>query len=357
MNHIFSQLDFDSPVVSCKSFGSGHINKSYTVTTESGSKYVLQCINSYVFKDGAGLMDNAVAVSEHIRKKSGVPGTYLRFVPAKDGKYYCRDEKGDYWRSYYFIDDCVCLQLPENTDDFYQSGLAFGIFQAQLNDFPADTLCVTIPGFHDTPGRIRTFHSAVENDRAGRAKDAAPEIKFVLDREDFAPYLTDRLASGELPLRVTHNDTKLNNVLLDASTHAPKCIIDLDTVMPGLSAYDFGDAIRFGACTALEDEPDVSKVTIDLAMYRAFTRGFIQGFPELTRAEKAALPYGAKMLCYETGSRFLADYLDGDVYFGADYPEHNLVRARVQFKMVEEIEKHWDEMLRIVEEEAGEKLF
>lgn len=357
MDSIFSQLDFGSPVVSCKAFGQGHINRSYIVKTEDGGKFVLQRINGYVFRDGKGLMDNAVAVSEHIRRKSGVPDTYLRFVPAKDGKYYCVDEEGQFWRSYYFIDDCVCLQLPESPEDFYQSGLAFGIFQSQLDDFPADSLCVTIPGFHDTPERIRTLRAAVENDRSGRAKNAALEIKFILDRESFAPYLTDRLASGELPLRVTHNDTKLNNVLLDAGTRAPKCIIDLDTVMPGLSAYDYGDAIRFGACTALEDEPDLSRVHIDMDMFRAFTRGFVEGFPKLTRAEKAALPYGAKMLCYETGARFLADYIDGDVYFSVDFPEHNLLRARVQLKMVEEIETHWDELLKIVEDVAGEKLY
>lgn len=357
MNEILSQFCYDSPVVDCHLFGEGHINKSYRVVTESGKKYVLQHINSYVFKDVPGLMRNAVDVSEHIRRKSGREGTYLSFVPSRSGKSYVVTEDGEYWRSYSYIGNCVCLQQPESTNDFYQSAIAFGTFQDQLDDFPAETLCVTIPGFHDTVARLGNFRKSLAENRSGRAAQAQAEIDFVLSRADFAPYLMEKLASGELPLRVTHNDTKLNNVLLDKTTREPLCIIDLDTVMPGLSAWDFGDAIRFGACTTREDEPDIEKVHLDMEMYRVFTRGFIQACPKLTRAERAALPYGAKMLCYEIGMRFLTDFIDGDVYFGTDYPEHNLVRTRVQFKMVSEIEEHWDEMLRIVEEESGERLY
>lgn len=357
MNDILSCFALGAPIASCEALGRGHINKTYIIKTTGGEKFVLQRINGYVFHDVEGLMNNAVAVSEHIRRKSGDPDSSLHFIPAEDGRYYLVDGEGQYWRSYRFIDNCVCLQLPESTEDFYRSGLAFGSFQAQLDDFPAETLCVTIPGFHDTPERIRRLRSSVVNDRASRAGNVAPEIRFILEREDFASCLTDRLASGELPLRVTHNDTKLNNILFDASTRMPKCIIDLDTVMPGLSACDYGDAIRFGACTALEDETELSLVHIDMDMLRAFTRGFVEGFPALTRTEKAALPYGAKMLCYETGARFLTDYLDGDVYFSVNYPEHNLHRARVQLKMVREIEEHWEEILKTVEDVTGEKLF
>ena len=345
MTDIISNFRYDSPAVSWKPFGEGHINKSFLVTTQSGQKYVLQGINSYVFKDIPGLMKNAVAVSEHIRKKTGKEGTYLKFVKTLDGADYYRTENGEYWRSYVFVGNTVCLQLPETTRDFYESAVAFGTFQSQLSDFPAKELAVTIPDFHNTPVRLETFKKSLAADKVGRAKTAEKEIAFVLERADFAPYLMDKLNSGELPLRVTHNDTKLNNVLLDADTHEPRCVIDLDTVMPGLSAWDFGDSIRFGACTTAEDEPDAEKVRLDLEMYRAFRKGFVESCPMLTEAEREALPHGARMLCYEIGMRFLTDYLDGDVYFNTAYPEHNLVRARVQFKMTEEIEKHWNELI------------
>lgn len=357
MNNILSQFDFGAPVVSCEALGKGHINKTYVVRTGSGGKFVLQRINGYVFRDVEGLMANAVAVSEHIRRKCGNPDGSLTFIPTRNGSYYLVDGEGQCWRSYRFIDDCLCLQLPESTEDFYRSGVAFGAFQAQLEDFPAESLCVTIPDFHNTPERIRALRRAVRDDRASRAAKAMPEIDFILERESFAACLTDKLAAGVLPLRVTHNDTKLNNVLLDKQTREPKCIIDLDTVMPGLSAYDYGDAIRFGACTALEDERELSRVHLDMDMLRAFTRGFVEGFPALTHAEKAALPYGAKMLCYETGARFLTDYLDGDVYFAVSRPEHNLHRARVQLKMVAEIEERRGELFKTIEEVTGERLY
>lgn len=357
MDNILSQFNFGAPVVSCEPLGKGHINKTYVVRTGSGGKFVLQRINSYVFRDVEGLMANAVAVSEHIRRKCSDPDGSLKFIPTRDNSYYLIDSEGQFWRSYRYIDNCLCLQLPESTEDFYRSGIAFGTFQAQLEDFPAESLCVTIPDFHNTPERIRAFRRAVRDDRAGRAANVMPEIDFILARESFAACLTDKLAAGELPLRVTHNDTKLNNVLLDERTRKPKCIIDLDTVMPGLSAYDYGDAIRFGACTALEDERELSRVHLDMDMLRAFTRGFVEGFPALNRAEKAALPNGAKMLCYETGARFLTDYLDGDVYFAVSRPEHNLHRARVQLKMVAEIEERWSELLKTVEEVTGETLY
>ena len=358
MDEILSQFDFDSPAVSCRRLGEGHINKSYCVTAESGQKYILQRVNGYVFRDAEGLMNNAVRISRHLREKGCAPGTYLNYVMTKSGKTYIMAEDGqDYWRSYVFIDGTVCLQAPESTEDFYQSAVAFGSFQTLLQDFPADSLAVTIPAFHDTPERLKAFRRSIEENRSGRAAEAQPEIEFLLARADFAPYLMDKLRSGELPVRVTHNDTKLNNVLLDKVTRKPRCIIDLDTVMPGLTAWDFGDAIRFGACTAEEDEPRPERVQLDMEMYRAFTKGFIRSCPALTRAERAALPYGAKMMCYENAIRFLADFLDGDVYFSTSYPEHNLVRTRVQIRMLSEIEKHWDEMLAVVEAESGEKLF
>lgn len=339
---------FKGEPVSCEQLNVGHINKSFFVTTDCGSRYVLQCMNSVAFHNVPGLMDNAIAVSKHIASKGG---RTLNFVPGEDGNYYCIDNEGGYWRSYEFVDGCICLSYPEIPEDFYESAVAFGTFQNMLDDFPADTLCETIPNFHNTPDRYDIFRRTVQEDKIGRVKTALPEIEFVLAREKEADTLMNMLYVGDLPLRVTHNDTKLNNVLLDKNTRKAVCVIDLDTVMPGLSAFDFGDAIRFGASTAVEDEKDISKVRLDLYLFRLFARGYLKACPNLTENEKAVLVTGSKLMTLECGMRFLTDYLDGDNYFNTDYPEHNLTRARTQFKLVDDMEKHWDEMLSIIEEE------
>ena len=338
---------YDGNPVSSELLNAGHINRTYLITTSAERKYVLQCLNSVAFHNIPGLMGNAVAVSKHILSKGGKT---LKFISASDGRYYWIDGSGEYWRSYEFVDNCICLVHPESPEVFYESAVAFGEFQNMLSDFPAETLCETIPRFHDTPDRYLNFRKAVEEDRAGRVSSVRGEIEFALEREPFADTLTGLLREGRLPLRVTHNDTKLSNVLLDSRTKKAVCVIDLDTVMPGLTAYDFGDAIRFGCSTAPEDEKDLSKVSLDLNLYRVFARGFLRACPNLTEEERSSLPYGARMLTLENSIRFLGDYLDGDVYYHTDYPEHNLVRARTHFKLISEMEKHWEEMLAIVEE-------
>ena len=338
--------------VSCERYGQGHINRTFLVETDTGNQYILQCISSRAFHDIPGLMENALAVTEHIAKKNPDERGTLKYVRADSGDLCYVDEKGEYWRSYIFVDDCICLQLPECEEDFYQSAAAFGEFQNQLADFPADTLHETIPHFHDTPDRYRKFRKSLEKDVMHRAADAENEIKFVLEHEKEAGYLMDLLAKGELPLRVTHNDTKINNVLLDAKTRKPLCVIDLDTVMPGLTAFDFGDSIRSGATTGAEDETDLSKVNFDMNLYRIFAGGFIRACPNLTEKEKEVLPWGAKMMTLECGVRFLTDFLDGDVYFATAREAHNLDRARTQFKLVSDMENHWDEMNRIIQEES-----
>ena len=264
------------------------------------------------------------------------------------------DEKGQSWRVYDFVEDSICLQAAETQEDFYQSAVAFGRFQDMLTRFPASTLHETIPNFHNTPERYRTFHRVLEADVCGRAASVREEIDFVLSREQAAGELQRMRDCGELPLRVTHNDTKLNNVMLDAKTRKALCVIDLDTVMPGLAAYDFGDSIRFGAATAAEDEKDLDKMRMDLELYRTFARGFIRSCPSLTEKERETLPLGAKLMTLECGLRFLTDYLDGDHYFAIHRPEHNLDRARTQFKLVRDMEDKWEDMCRIIREETPE---
>ena len=351
-SHILDQFQLDTAPVSCQRYGCGHINETYLVVTQSGRRYILQKLSNRAFPDIPGLQENIAAVTEYLHTKVQDPNGALTLIPTRDGKtWYHHGENSD-WRVYDFIEGSVCLQAPETPDDFYQSAIAFGTFQQQLSGFPAETLHETIEKFHDTPNRYRLFREALEKDVMGRAKDVEPEIAFALAHEETGGTLTAMLRAGTLPLRVTHNDTKLNNVMLSEATRTPLCVIDLDTTMPGLSAYDFGDSIRFGAATAAEDEKDLSKMTIDLDLYRIFTRGFLTACPDLTDKERESLPLGALTMTLECGVRFLTDYLDGDHYFGIRYPEHNLDRCRTQFKLVDEMEAKWDEMTRIVAEEA-----
>ena len=296
-------------------------------------------------------MENIVSVTEHLRKKCDDPNGVLNLAWTKDGKSYYTNSDDTYWRVYEFVQNSVCLQAA-SPEDFYQSAVAFGTFQQMLGDFPAEKLHETIVNFHNTPDRYRKFHEVLEADPCGRAKDVKAEIEFALAREEEASTLVNQLKEGKLPLRVTHNDTKLNNVMLDAKTHKPVCVIDLDTVMPGLSLYDFGDSIRFGAATAAEDEKDLSKVEMSLDLFRTYTRGYLTACPGLTDQERAMMPMGAKMMTLECGVRFLTDYIDGDHYFAVHREGHNLDRCRTQFKLVADMEKKWAEMAKVVEEES-----
>ncbi len=335
--------------ISCQPFGHGHINQTYKITTDA-SIYVLQHINKFVFTNPPQLMDNANRVTSFIRQKGM---TALCFIESDNGTYCFQDDEGEYWRCYECVDG-FCMEMPETDEDFYQSALAFGQFQDQLSDFPAETLYETIPNFHNTPDRFRQLKETIAADPLGRLATARPEVEFYLANEAMGSRLQQMLNAGELPLRVTHNDTKLNNVLLDNNTHKPLCVLDLDTVMPGLSAYDYGDSIRFGAATAAEDEQDVSKMKLNMDLFRIYTKGFLEAAPSLTDAEVNALALGAFTMTLECGSRFLKDYLDGDKYFRTAYPEHNLVRARTQMALCADMLKHWDEMEAIVAQTAKE---
>ncbi len=335
-------------------WGSGHINDTFLV--EGPCDYILQRMNKTIFTKPWEVMENIVGVTSFLKdkiKKSG--GDELRetltVIPAEDGQSWYRDESGEFWRMYYRIRDAVSYDQVETEQDFYESAAAFGNFQQLLADYPAETLHETIPGFHDTEARYRTFCQAVKEDICGRAKEAAQEIEFFREREETASVLGKLLSEGRLPLRVTHNDTKLNNVMLDQKTGKGICVIDLDTVMPGLAVHDFGDSIRFGASTGAEDEPDLSKVSCDLHLFQLYTQGFLSGCQgSLTELELAMLPMGAKMMTYECGMRFLTDYLQGDVYFKTHRKGHNLDRCRTQMKLVADMEAKWQQMEQIVKQ-------
>ena len=333
--------------IECIEYGNGHINRTLLVTTDARNKYILQRINKYVFKQPENVVANAHGVTEFLREKTGDPRSALHYIADNTGKFCHCDAEGEYWRMYDFV-EAICLEAPETLADFYQSAVAFGTFQAQLADYPVSTLYEIIPNFHNTVDRFRQLKEAIANDTAGRKAACAPEIEFALSQEEVGGTLQRMLEAGELPLRVTHNDTKLNNVLLDTEKRTALCVIDLDTVMPGLSAFDFGDSIRFGAATTKEDDPEPANMKMDLERFEAYTKGFLSAATALTNKEIEVLPYGALIMTLEVGIRFLADYLNGDVYFRTHYPEHNLVRCRTQFALVADMLSKWEEMNKIV---------
>ena len=338
-----------------KPFGEGHINETYAVYMpgQDGKEvplYVLQRININVFKNPDQVMDNIFGVTEYlrniIRQEGGdLDRETLSYIKTKDGESYFEDDNGQPWRCLHYVPNSVCYQQVERPEQFYQSALSFGHFLKQLGEYTAESLYETIPQFHDTRKRFRDFVEAERKDVKNRARVCRSEIDFVLAREKDCGTLMEQLEDGVLPLRVTHNDTKLNNILFDKDTEEGLCIIDLDTIMPGLAANDFGDSIRFGASTAEEDEQDLEKVHFDIDLYEIYVKGYLEMAKEvLTPAEIESLPWGARLMTLECGMRFLADFLQGDVYFKTAYPEHNLVRARTQFRLVKEMEEQFDKM-------------
>ena len=352
MQSVLSRFALSGAPVSCVPYGSGHINGTHLVVCDDGARYILQQINTSVFREPIPLMRNIELVTAHLRSKVSDPRGVLRLVPAQSGMSYAVENE-EYWRVYELVHNSVCFQTADAVL-FYESAVAFGRFQNQLADFPASLLAETIPHFHDTPARFSAFVRAVAENASGRRDSVQKEIDFALAYEPFTHTLADLQANGELPLRVTHNDTKINNVLFDAETQQALCVIDLDTVMPGLSVTDFGDAIRFGASTAAEDERNLDLVHFDLDLYETYTRGYLSTCGEsLTKAELAMLPIGAKMMTLECGMRFLADHIAGDVYFHVSRENQNLDRARTQFQLVREMDARWDDMNRIVQQYAG----
>lgn len=353
--HILAQFAHGETVVDAVPFGSGRINDTFCATCESGARLILQRVNHNVFRDVPALMDNIAGVTEYLAARKPDPEKCLRFVPLKEGgACWYKDGEGNFWRMYHFVEHTVTLETIETPAQFEQAGRAFGGFQKDLADYPSDTLVETIPDFHNTPARYRAFAAAVEADVCGRCAEAAEEIAALQARAARCSLLTDLLETGDLPLRVTHNDTKINNVLLDEATYEPVCVIDLDTVMPGLSLYDFGDCIRSGANRAGEDERDTSLISCDLELFEAFTKGYLAACGDaLTEKEIALLPESVEIMTMELSLRFLADFLAGDVYFRVQEPDHNLVRARDQLALLFDIEKKLPAMHAIVDKVMG----
>ncbi len=354
IDNAISNFKLCGKVSDCIPYGNGHINDTFMVVCELQDgierKYVLQAVNNNVFKEPQKVMQNIEMVTEYLRDKVSDPREVLSLVRTYKGDTYYKDESGYYWRMYDFVTDSVCVDRP-NLEEFYQCAVAFGKFQRMLSNFPADSLHETIPDFHNTPKRYENFLKALDENKSGRAQTATEEIEFVKKYKDFYSVLIKANRDGLLPLRVSHNDTKSNNVMLTAKDRKALCVIDLDTIMPGFSVTDFGDAIRFGASTADEDEKDLSKVNFDIEKFRIFTKGFVDGCGgKLPDSEIMLLPEGAKMMTLEVGMRFLTDYIDGDTYFKTTYAEHNLVRCRTQFKLVSEMDKCWSELKAIVAE-------
>ena len=359
LKNIIDTFPFSGEPISIKSTDTGLINSTYMLTFSDGNQdfqYVLQKINTNVFKKPDELMSNIMNVTGFLRNKINLSGgnaarETLTFLYTKENTPYYRDENGGCWRSYKYIGKCYTCDKIDSEIKAFRSGKAFGKFQKMLSDYPAANLFETIPHFHDTPSRYEALKKAVKDNLSGRLQSVKNELSFALDREMDASKLVDLAAEDRIPMRVTHNDTKINNVLFDSITNEAICVIDLDTIMPGLSLYDFGDSIRSGAVTSDENEQDLDKYGLDIALFKSYTEGFhSEAGHALNDEEIANLAFSAKLMTLECGVRFLTDYLNGDTYFKTDYPEHNLVRCRTQFKLVEDIEKHLDEMNACVDE-------
>lgn len=323
----------------------GHINDSYIINIDGNGEpaYFLQWINNYIFKDVPGLMSNILAVTNHLAAKQPAVhanATQLRLIPTVDGDFFFKDEEDNYWRLYNYISGTHSYDVVDDPKIAFEGGKAFGKFSSDLADLPADQLLDTIPDFHNMETRLAAFFQSVIDDKAGRCKEVEAEIAFVEERASVMLSIPEMIRRGDIPLRITHNDTKFNNILFDGCNHAV-CIVDLDTVMPGSILFDFGDAIRTGANFADEDEKDLNQVNINLPIYEAYTRGFIASTcKSLTQIEKDHLAFAARFMTFIIGLRFLTDYLDGDLYFRTLYPGHNLVRARVQFRLAEKMEEN-----------------
>lgn len=357
IENAIKQFQVDGKLKDYYRYGNGHINDTFAVvfqTKEEEKRYILQRINHSIFKDPVKLMQNITRVTSFLKDEvRKIGGDELREVMTViytiDGNSYYIDYEGFYWRMYIFIEDATCFEQVNKPEDFYQSAVAFGKFQKLLSGFDASILHEVIPDFHNTPVRFERFLKAVKEDTHNRVKEVREEINFFVERKEAMESCMNYLVQGKLPLRVTHNDTKLNNVMIDNQTGNGLCVVDLDTVMPGLSIFDFGDSIRFGANTAVEDERDLSKVGLNLELFEQYVKGFLYGSEgSLTSTEISMLPHGAKTMTLECGMRFLTDYLEGDVYFRIHCQDHNLVRCHTQMTLAHDMEKKWNEMERIV---------
>lgn len=348
LNDILSHFSIQSRI---EEYGNGHINDTYLTST---GNHILQRINTAIFKDPERLMENIERVTEFLRKKIEAEGgdpdrETLTVIKTLDGKNFYRYDDENCFRVYKFIWDTVTIDDSKDPADLFAAGKGFGHFQKLLSDFPVESLYDTIEDFHNTPKRVEALKTAIKEDRAGRAGSVQREIEFALENASFADKVVSEMSKGNIPLRVTHNDTKINNILFDKDTRQAVCVIDLDTVMPGSALYDFGDALRIGGSTAAEDETELDRVFFSEAAFEGFAKGYFSEMKDsLTESEIALLPFSAKLLTYECGIRFLTDYLNGDTYFKIHREHHNLDRARNQFKLVSDISKKEDRLNAII---------
>jgi len=349
LKNVTLQFALEGEFIAGELFGAGHINDTYRLQFQTGAgirRYILQRINTSIFKQPKKLMENILRITRHQLKKMRERGEedierkYLRFSPAKNGEYFIADEEGNYWRVCQFIERTHTRDIVQSAEQAFLTAASFARFQKSLVDLPGPRLHETIPDFHNTPRRFSAFAAAVKNDTAQRARACLREIEFAFARKAVAPVLVDLMARKAIPERITHNDAKLNNIMLDDATNKAVCVVDLDTVMPGSSLYDFGDMARSASCTAAEDEKDLKKVEINTAMFGALASGYLSEAKDFLNSEEIGqLIFSAKLITFEQGIRFLTDYLNGDGYYKIKYPEHNIVRARNQFKLVESIEQ------------------
>lgn len=355
---IIQQFSLEGELLSVNIYGNGHINDTFKVEMNTNGRvryYILQRINHDVFKNPKGLMKNIEAVTAHLQKKITQTGgdstrETLTLIPTIYGNSYINTSSGNYWRVYIFIENACTFEVVENLKHVYHAGKAFGNFQRLMSDFPPGDLIETIPDFHNTSKRYEAFVEAVASDSKNRGICCQREIEFVTQREGIASILLEKQHQGQIPERVTHNDTKFNNVMIDLQTGEGICVIDLDTVMPGLSLYDFGDSIRSMANPAREDEQDISKVKFDMKVFEQYTCGYLKSTHELLSPEEInQLPFSAILMTYESGMRFLTDHLNGDTYFKIYRENHNLDRSRTQFKLVQDMEEQYQEMFSFVE--------
>ena len=357
---IAEEFALEGEIVSIEPYTGGHINDSFLVEVELSDRrqrYLLQRINTAIFRQPEQVLENIQRVTGHLAIRLAVEGytdvqrRVLTLVPTYSGGVFCRQDSGDCWRVYRYIENTQAYLAVETREQAEQAGLAFGEFQRLLADLPAPRLHETITDFHNTPRRLAALEEAIARDAAGRVGECRAEIDDVLRRRSLATVLLDLYAGGDIPERVTHNDTKISNVLLDRDTDEALCVVDLDTVMPGLSLYDFGDMVRSMVTTTTEDETDLSKVEVELGLFEGLTRGYLAATAEfLTPTERAHLVSAGKLITFEQATRFLNDYLNGDSYYKISRPNHNLERARTQLKLLESIEQNEHEMTRLVKD-------
>lgn len=351
---IVRRFALPSPVKEILPWGQGHINDTYRVELEGGDYYILQRINPLVFREPYRVLENFSAVTTYLRQRIREEGgeeqrQTLHLLKAKDGRLGAQTGS-TYWRMYSYIGSCYTLQKVTGIEDFAQAAKGFGHFLRLLQDFPAEDLYEVIPNFHDTPKRFAQLHAAMDRDLLGRGKDAQEEMEQALAMEEDGAHLMKGWKAGKLPVRVTHNDTKINNILFDETSRQALCVIDLDTIMPGLVAFDFGDAIRMGASSGAEDEPNLQKVRFQKEYYRAFLEAYLEETGSfLCEEERRSLAWGAYLMTLECGIRFLADYLDGDHYFKCQRPGQNLDRARTQLKLAGEIRRSLPDLQAMLE--------